>query len=684
MSDQHSRGHKETELGNQKPVSQNSVDRRHFLKSAGVTLLASELTAASPSPMLPSDSVSTVEFGPNGKLVQISTNLYLLRDTCNVYVLKHGDRALLIDFGSGHVLGLLGQIGVTRVEGILHTHHHRDQCQGDGQAVARRIPIYVPAHERNFFEDATGFWHNRRIFELYEVRNDFFTPTENLPIAGVLRDYDKFRWGPYELLILPSPGHTAGAISLVGEVDGKRVAFSGDLIHSPGKVLNLYELQYQYGGSEGVDLAIYSLVKLGELGPALLCPSHGEPFGEAGKGITSLVEALKTWYLVNSPGGGLTVENKLLPVSPHLVSADQTCSSFYAVISDSGKALFVDYGSASGNTFFSFRDATSTRDRMRFVEHSIPELKARYGLKSIDVIMPSHTHDDHLNGFPHLMRHYGAKVWAFENMVDILQNPRGYNLGCLLGEPIRVDRSIQQGETFKWEEFEFTVVHSPGHTEYQMAMFAKIDGVQVGFTGDAIFATGDPNAKLRHNLIFRNWVENDSHLKSLRAIFEHEPGLIAPGHGRTFKTTPEDVANFKQLLERQQKCFFDLVADPDCDFGLNPSWVRLYPYQIWAKAGSTVTVELRVRNYRTKTMNLRAALVLPGGWKSSPSILTLEVPPKSDGKGNFTMTIPSAWDRSTPRVGFSADIIADSEYLGQIAEAVVDVQLAANKDQHTT
>ena len=78
---------------------------------------------------------------------QISEHLYLFEDTCNVYVLKEGTRALLIDFGSGRVLDHLGNLGVTRVEWILHTHHHRDQCQGDRLANERSIPIAVPAHE---------------------------------------------------------------------------------------------------------------------------------------------------------------------------------------------------------------------------------------------------------------------------------------------------------------------------------------------------------------------------------------------------------------------------------------------------------------------------------------------------------------------------------------------------------
>jgi glyoxylase-like metal-dependent hydrolase (beta-lactamase superfamily II) len=659
----------------QKATRELGVTRRDFLRNAGAGLVGVELAGASTGITKAAPITTQVHFTPKGGLTQISPNLYLLRDTCNVYVLKDGNRALLIDFGSGHVMDLLGQIGVSRVEAILHTHHHRDQCQGDSRAAAERIPILVPQHERYLFEDAENFWRNRRIFELYYVKNDFFTVTQNIPVGGALRDYDTYRWGDHELLIYPTPGHTLGSVSLIGAVDGKKVAFTGDLIHAPGKVVNLYEMQYQYGSTDGVDYAIFSLNRMREQGPELVCPSHGEPFNSPEAGITDLINKLKGWYALYDPAATPTVDNKPYAVTPHLIASYQTTSSSYALISDSGKALFVDYGAASGNFCSTYIAATSVHDRMGFVEHTLDQLKANYGLKSVDVAMPSHMHDDHLNGFPHLARHYGTKIWCFENMVDVLQNPRGYNLGCILGEPIKIDRAFRNGDTFKWEEFEFQVFHSPGHTEYQMVLFSTIDGARVAFTGDAFFPRGD--GTLRHNLIFRNWVENDSHVKSIRTILEHEPNIVAPGHGKPFLSNKADLENLKARLEDQQKYFFDVIADPDCDFGLNPSWVRLYPYQLLAKAGSNAALEVRVRNYRSNPMHLEAALVVPPGWKASPEVLELTVALKADASGGFSVAIPENWDRAKPRVALAADIRADGQYLGQIAEGVADVQFSS-------
>src|SRR5579872_4289526 len=101
-------------MNKRKSSQRTAVSRRAFLRNAGASLMAAELANASPGKQPKPEAPSpAVRFAPEGGLTQISPNLYVLRDTCNVYVLKNGDRAILIDFGSGHVLDLLAQIGVS-------------------------------------------------------------------------------------------------------------------------------------------------------------------------------------------------------------------------------------------------------------------------------------------------------------------------------------------------------------------------------------------------------------------------------------------------------------------------------------------------------------------------------------------------------------------------------------------
>ncbi len=650
------------------------LTRRTFLKTGGIAVLAPGTIQAGQQSAVTAPGSSP--FAPTDRPRQLSPNLFVLEDTCNVYLIKDGNSGLLIDFGSGRMLDFAADLGVSKIDWVLHTHHHRDQAQGDHKAVEHRIPIAVPAHERYLFEDAENFWRNRRIYHLYHVRNDFFTVSRNIPVGEVLRDYETFRWRNYEFFILPSPGHTIGSITLLCTVDGKRTAFSGDLIHSPGKVQTLHDLQYDYGAMDGVDLAVHSLTRLSEQKPEMICPSHGEPFGDAPAGIAQLIGRLSGWFQYWREGS-LTIKNEPFAVSPHLIASNLTTSSFYAIISDSGKALFLDYGSASGNVFSKFNTATNTFDRMRFVEHTTDILRARYGLRSIDIVMPSHMHDDHINGFPHLVKRYGTRIWCYENMVDILQNPRGRNLGCILAEPVKVDRSFRHKERFRWEEFEFSVVHSPGHTDFQMALFATIDGTRVAFTGDAFFnRSGQPGTDetIRHNLIYRNDVESDSHLKSVRNILEFEPAIIAPGHGAPFMLNKDDAAKHVERLKRMEEHMKALVAGPEVNMGLDPSWVHLYPYQLLCLPGEHKTVEVRVRNHFARPMKVEAALILPAGWNCRPRIVSFEVPAKGKAKGEMEVSIAENWKGCYERVAIAADIVADGKYVGQVAEAVVDLR----------
>jgi glyoxylase-like metal-dependent hydrolase (beta-lactamase superfamily II) len=662
------------------PDSRDSspVSRRGFLQGVAASSASTQLgAAATAQPELP-------RFSPEGKPRKISENLFVLEDTCNVYLIREGSRGLLIDFGSGAILSHLGELGVSSIDWILHTHHHRDQAQGDYIAAAQRIPIAVPVHERHLFEAVENFWRNRRIFELYTVRNDFFSLTRNVPVTAVLRDYSTFEWSGYRFFIQPTPGHTPGSIPVLAQVDGRKVAFSGDLMHSPGKVQTLYDLQYYYGEHEGVDLSAYSLAELIKLKPGLLCPSHGPDVADPVPGMEQLITKLSDWFRFWNPSGGLMLDNKPRELTPHVVGHAQTTSSFYAIISDSGKALFIDYGSASWNFFSSFLQATDTYDRMRFVEHSVDRLRARHGLKSIDVALPSHMHDDHLNGFPHLARRFGTRIWCYENMVEILENPRGRNLGCILGEPIHVERSFHDRETFRWEEFEFTIVHSPGHTNYQSALFATIDGARIAFTGDAFFNDSRQPNEIRHNLIYRNDVKSGDHAKSIRNILEFEPHIIAPGHGQPFLIDVDMARGFEAKMKRQDAFFRELIADPDTDTGLDPAWVQLYPYQSLAMPGQTRNFEVRARNQRQRAIELEVVLALPLGWRSDPANVKLSIAPGESGSVPVSVTIPRGWAGAPVRLAIAVDVKADGKYLGQIAEAVIDVRASGIPAAATT
>jgi hypothetical protein len=266
-------------------------------------------------------------------------------------------------------------------------------------------------------------------------------------------------------------------------------------------------------------------------------------------------------------------------------------------------------------------------------------------------------------------------------MVDILENPRGRNLGCLLGEPIHIDRSFRHNETFRWEEFEFTIKHSPGHTDYEMALFTTIDGTRIAFTGDA-FLNYDKKG-MRHNLIFRNDTKSGDYVDSIRNLAEMQPAIIAPGHAAPFDLTAEMVRDFEAKVQQQDEFFKELIADRDTDVGLDPAWVQIYPYQAVAVRGRPVALELRVRNHRSRDMNLEIELCLPEQWRSTPARVNLKVPARGTNVASVEMTVPLDWRGPNARRAIAADVIADGVYLGQIAEAVVDIRPADSAQSRT-
>ena len=200
--------------------------------------------------------------------------------------------------------------------------------------------------------------------------------------------------------------------------------------------------------------------------------------------------------------------------------ATYACSYFYVITSDSGKALMVDFGAPNFALFSPANRHFEDGERVRFMEHSLDRLRRQYGVTQIEAVLPSHYHDDHINGIPYLQQQLGVECWAYENMREILENPRGELIGCVLPTPIQVHRTFRDGERLQWEGYEFTIHYAPGHADYHMAMFGKVDGHSVAFSGDNIFPlrAGTPS------LIYRNHVHKTSHQQTARLFQEYMPG----------------------------------------------------------------------------------------------------------------------------------------------------------------
>jgi len=78
-------------------------------------------------------------------------------------------------------------------------------------------------------------------------------------------------------------------------------------------------------------------------------------------------------------------------------------------------------------------------------------------------------------------------------------------------------------------------------------------------------------------------------------------------------------------MKRQDAFFRELIADPETDLGLDPSWLQIYPYESLAMPGHTRRFEMRAQNHRQRRIKLEAVLALPPRWRSDPASVKLSI-----------------------------------------------------------
>lgn len=621
------------------------------------------------------------------KLTRLSDHLYRFDDTCNVYLLTDGAAGLAIDAGSGAVLDELSAAGVEQVEWVLHTHHHRDQCWGTPRLRRHGARVAVPEYERHLFDQAELFWQSRRVYDNYNDRNTFFTRADDLPVDAVLEDYEVFRWRGYELFVLPAKGHTLGSSALLVRVDGQWVAFSGDLLAAGGKLYQLHAMEYTYGSLEGVLFTIQSLRALKKQQPDVCLPSHGAPITDVSHDCERLEHRLMECVRL---GRGLRVagrdsipettflpEPRFVPLSRHLLwGGVWTCSNFYVVLSDSGKALFVDYGHAYWPHMHVGPDHDGL-ESMRFVEHHLDELSRDHGVTSFDLVVPTHIHDDHTCGIPYLQRHHGTRCWALEQVAQVLEDPAAWtSTPCTFPKPIRIDRRLRDGEPFRWEEYEFTIHFAPGQTEFHSVYAGQIDGRQVAFTGDNYFlaevaAGGKLEMRPYQTTVLRNSFQLPMHRRCAEVMRKIAPELVCPGHRDVLACDKEDLDSYCDFIARKERVFRELVGEP-ADHYIDLFWARLLPYVAVAKPGQRLEYRLLVRNNLERPAVYAARLLPPAGWETSPELRTLSLQPECCGEIVLSAAAPAADDGVRRLV--TAEIHIDGRSQGPIAEALVTVR----------
>ena len=612
---------------------------------------------------------------------EVAPGVHRFTDTCNVYVVippadsaggarsgAESSGAIAIDFGSGDVLDHLGELGLETLDAVLMTHHHRDQGQGLPRAVEAGIPIFVPPVEQDLFARVDEMWSARALYNDYNLRQDRFSLLDPVPIAGTVPEYRTARFGGVDVKTVPTPGHTMGSVTYLVDSGDARVAFTGDLIYAPGKVWSLAATQWSYTENEGPAMNVLSCLLLQEEEPTILLPSHGEPMPEAVDALDQLatrmsgyVDSRRThpWDLRD------WLERPFVRLTDHLLLNRTANSCVYVLLSDSGAALFIDYGYDMSTGWPAGTDRAARRPWLA----SIPALKRDFGVTSVEVVLGTHYHDDHIAGLNLLRDVEGTEVWLPENVAPIMADPMRTDLPCQWFEPIPADRVLGLGETVRWQEYEIVTHELPGHTLYAAAFEFEVDGVRVLATGDQQTAEGRLGVQREIlNYQYRNRFRRDDFIQSAALYRRVAPGLMITGHWQG-REVDED---YLQLLTEQGD---ELAAIHDGllpDDGMLPpadgNLVLVEPFYQRVSPGAELDYEVVVVNAYDEPREVVARLVTPAGW-SDPDAASVVAEAGETVRLRFSVRA-TADVRKRQRI--AADVTIGAARYGQAGDAVVD------------
>lgn len=229
-------------------------------------------------------------------LVQLRTRRRGWPSSCNVYLIRDGDGAVLVDTGLG-VEPSLGELLAAMstalakwgqmhrdVHTILLTHTHTDHA-GGAVPIARITGARVLLPVRGWAQAAEPWWQVHHILPP-EVRHELVAQrdidiaehfrqktmpelfaSESDIVWQLIEDGDEIQTGRYRLKAFHMPGHDVAHLAWVDLQC--RLAFTGDLLAARGTSLPWYP-----PNAGGIDGYLASLERLSGFALEIACPGH--------------------------------------------------------------------------------------------------------------------------------------------------------------------------------------------------------------------------------------------------------------------------------------------------------------------------------------------------------------------------------------------------------------------------
>ncbi|MBM3784971.1 MAG: MBL fold metallo-hydrolase [Acidobacteria bacterium] len=481
-------------------------------------------------------------------------------------------------------------------------------------------PIVVPEADRKLIEEPEKFWSLFRQTRFH----DYAQRSTRVPIAPpsvyrFVKAGDSFGG----VTVLATPGPTDSSVSYEFQHEGKRYIAVGALIHSGGRLLDIYSLQDAisetktrgyHGFASRAGKLIESLRAVKARNADVLIPSRGPFIANPSKDIDGLIARMESlldshfatdalrWYWGPESWrtrGQLTMTrppSEPMPMAPEkdLPPWIIAIGNSRLIVSTSGAAFLLDAGYPQ-------------------IVEKLEELQQEGRFRNLEGLWITHYHDDHTDHASKVAKRFQAKVYFNESIRDIVEHPSHYRMPCLTTNPIRGDAKRER-EKWSWREFQLTSYFFPGQTLYHGGLgVEREDGTKLLFAGDSFTPAGTDDYCLQN----RNLVHaGQGYLYCLDLIEQLGSGywLINQHVAPMFHFDAARIARMREELRKREHILTTLTPFPDANYAVDEGWARIYPYSAKSAGAAEVDLELRLENHTAARMEFEVRWNVPSGW----------------------------------------------------------------------
>ncbi len=577
--------------------------------------------------------------------IEIAPNIYRIDDCCIVYLVKHKNDAVLIDFGSGKVLDCLDELNISNISAVFITVPQRNHCQGV-HLLPDGVPVYFP-------EGTSELVKKRRPVAGNPVINDLFPGVYELPwdVPEHSAMPTTYSIGKSTITPMQVGGFTELQTVYMLDFDGHRLCFCGDALAAPGKIHAGYNFEHMHHSGTGQYRGVEALRLIRMERPEILLPAHGEVIdknvyvvlGQTMRALTELAEVYET----NCPGVPNSIliptqPGKFQQLSEHIYIRENS----YLIISETREVLLVDFCAM----------------RKEIKDNFINDFRETFPAHKITCVLISHYHYDHWLGTSELRDIFPLQTGCCKFMANSLLNSSAYKHPFQNRSGIEIDMKFQDEQNMRWNEYDFTAYEFPGQTDLHCGYHSQIDGKKVFFSGDNFYPTQQWGgtgglSSLNGGDLIKGWA------RSIKLMLKINPDWVLASHSHPFLFSIEDFKARLRWVDSAVETMKNISDEEDFQFCFNQQLFKTYPYSQLKK--DTLEVVFTAVNPANKTMNIKVKPVPPQGIETIEKESQLNIEPFA----KKSLTFHFCCSLENNEIGMVAfDITRDGKYLGQVAE----------------